>query len=53
MNADRYVVNVETAICREDGRWLIVERSKDLPNAPGMIAWVGGKVDGLRRRLGW
>jgi 8-oxo-dGTP diphosphatase len=46
VKADRYVVNVEAAIYRDDGRWLIMERSEDLPNAAGLIAWVGGKVEG-------
>ncbi len=40
-----YIVNVEAAIFREDGKWLVVERSHSEPHAPGMIAWVGGKVE--------
>jgi 8-oxo-dGTP diphosphatase len=43
--ADRYVVNVDVAIYR-DGRWLVIERGRDLPNAAGAIAWTAGKVEG-------
>lgn len=37
-------VNVEIALRRGD-RWLLIERGRGLPNAPGMLAFPGGRVE--------
>ncbi|THG91560.1 DNA mismatch repair protein MutT [Alkalihalobacillus alcalophilus ATCC 27647 = CGMCC 1.3604] len=39
-----FIVNVEGAI-RKDGKWLIIERSKQEEHAGGLLALIGGKVD--------
>ncbi|MGH8877973.1 MAG: NUDIX domain-containing protein [Stackebrandtia sp.] len=37
-------VNVEVALCR-GGTWLLIERGHSLANAPGMLAFPGGRVE--------
>lgn len=49
MEKYHYIVNVEAAIFREDGKWLVIERSQSEPHAPGMLAWAGGKVEDTGR----
>lgn len=45
----QYIINVEAAIFREDGKWLVIERNHSEPHAPGMLAWAGGKVEDTGR----
>lgn len=40
-----YIVNVEGAIVREDGRYLLVVRGAGETHAAGMLSLVGGKVE--------
>ncbi|UCZ52143.1 NUDIX domain-containing protein [Bacillus shivajii] len=39
-----FIVNVEAAIY-DNGKWLIIERSKKEEHAGGLLSLVGGKVD--------
>lgn len=43
-SAERFVVNVEVALRRGES-WLIIERGRRLGNAPGMLAFPGGKAE--------
>jgi 8-oxo-dGTP diphosphatase len=44
MDAVRYVVNVEAAVVR-DGRYLTIVRADGMANAPGILAFPGGKLE--------
>ncbi|PWU43857.1 hypothetical protein DLE60_27150 [Micromonospora globispora] len=39
-----FVVNVEVFLHR-DGRWLLIRRSEQEDNAPGLLSGIGGKVE--------
>jgi len=39
-----FIVNVESAICRDD-KWLVITRSTKEEHAGGTLSLVGGKVD--------
>ncbi|WBW96583.1 NUDIX hydrolase [Oceanirhabdus sp. W0125-5] len=41
-----YIINVEGAIYNND-KWLMIKRSEKEEHAPGEIAFIGGKVEGL------
>ena len=41
----RYIVNVEGAVVREDGRYLMIERSHLKRHEPGALTFPGGKVE--------
>jgi 8-oxo-dGTP diphosphatase len=42
---DQYIVNVEGAIVREDGRYLMIELSRLKRHEPGALTFPGGKVE--------
>jgi 8-oxo-dGTP diphosphatase len=42
---DRYIVNVEGVVVREDGRYLMIERSRLKRHEPGALTFPGGKVE--------
>jgi 8-oxo-dGTP diphosphatase len=42
---DRYIVNVEGVVVREDGRYLMIERSHLKRHEPGALTFAGGKVE--------
>lgn len=44
METKTYIVNVEGAIFKED-KWLIIKRSDSEEHAPGLLSFVGGKVE--------
>lgn len=44
MNNILYIVNVEAAIYKDD-KWLIIKRSEKEEHAPGLLSFVGGKVE--------
>ena len=44
MESKTYIVNVEGAIFKDD-RWLIIKRSDSEEHAPGLLSFVGGKVE--------
>lgn len=44
MKTKTYIVNVEGAIFKDD-RWLIIKRSDSEEHAPGVLSFVGGKVE--------
>ena len=44
-NFHRYIVNVEGAVVREDGRYLMIVRSWQKRHQPGTLTLPGGKVE--------
>jgi 8-oxo-dGTP pyrophosphatase MutT (NUDIX family) len=46
MGFERYIVNVEGAIVRTDGRYLMLVRSHQKRHEPGALTFPGGKVEG-------
>lgn len=50
MEGQRYIVNVEGAIVH-DGRYLLVVRGEEEEHAAGVLALVGGKLEGTDEEL--